>query len=101
MKLTGELKKKVDAAESRDEAKRAIADAGMELTDDELEQVAGGGSGRPQWRGPKFEIGQRVRVRWGPVAEKVGTVMSVQSKKFWEHGNLHIFCETVRETVRP
>lgn len=42
MKLTGDLKKKVEAAESRDEAKRTIADAGMLLTDDELEKVAGG-----------------------------------------------------------
>ena len=42
MKLTGDLKKKVDAAESRDEAKRTIEDAGMLLTDDELERVAGG-----------------------------------------------------------
>ena len=42
MKLTGDLRKKVEATENRDEAKRAIADAGMELNDDELDAVAGG-----------------------------------------------------------
>ena len=43
MKLTGDLKKKVEATESRDEAKRTIEDAGMLLTDDELDQVSGAG----------------------------------------------------------
>ncbi len=42
MKLTGELKKNVDNAESKEEAKELIAQAGMELTDDELNTVAGG-----------------------------------------------------------
>ncbi len=42
MKLTGELKKNVDKAESKEEAKDLIAQAGMELTDDELNTVAGG-----------------------------------------------------------
>lgn len=42
MKLTGELKKNVDNAESKEEAKELIAQAGMELTDEELNQVAGG-----------------------------------------------------------
>ena len=45
MKLTGDLRKKVEATENRDEAKRAIADAGMELNDDELDAVAGGNCG--------------------------------------------------------
>ncbi len=48
MKLTGELKKNVDKAESREEAKNLIAEAGMELTDEELDQVAGGQMFRPQ-----------------------------------------------------
>ncbi len=43
MKLTGDLKKKVEAAGSRDEARKYIEDAGMELTDYELEIVSGGG----------------------------------------------------------
>ena len=42
MKLTGELKEKVEKAESKEEAKEAIAQAGMLLDDDELENVAGG-----------------------------------------------------------
>lgn len=42
MKLTGELKKKVDSAETMDEKRSIIANVGMELTDDELEGVAGG-----------------------------------------------------------
>lgn len=42
MKLTGELKKKVESSTTKDEAREAIRDAGMELTDDELDQVAGG-----------------------------------------------------------
>jgi len=42
MKLTGELKEKVEAAQEMEEKKSIIADAGMELTDDELEVVSGG-----------------------------------------------------------
>ena len=46
MKLIGNLKKEVEQAESKAEAKEAILKAGMELTDDEVDQVAGGF----QWR---------------------------------------------------
>ena len=42
MKLTGESKDKVDKTESMVEKKDIIAQAGMELTDDELDMVAGG-----------------------------------------------------------
>ena len=42
MKLTGILKDKVDKAETMEAKKDIIAEAGMELTDDELEGVAGG-----------------------------------------------------------
>ena len=42
MKLTGELKDKVDKAETMEAKKAIIAEAGMELTDDEVESVAGG-----------------------------------------------------------
>ena len=42
MKLIGNLKKQVEKAKSRDEAKDLIKSAGMMLTDDELEMVAGG-----------------------------------------------------------
>ena len=39
MKLTGDLKKKVEQTQTKEEAKDAIKKAGMLLTDDELEQV--------------------------------------------------------------
>ena len=42
MKLTGTLKDKVDKAETMEAKKTIIAQAGMELTDDEMENVAGG-----------------------------------------------------------
>ena len=42
MKLTGELKDNVEKTATREEAKEVIADAGMELTDEELDNVAGG-----------------------------------------------------------
>lgn len=44
MKLIGELKKKVENLETTEEIRQAIADAGMELTDEEMENVDGGGS---------------------------------------------------------
>ena len=43
MKLTGELKEKVEKAKTREEAKKTIEDAGMILDDEELDQVAAGG----------------------------------------------------------
>ena len=42
MQLTGELKQKVEKAENKEEAKNAIAKAGIILSDDELDQVSGG-----------------------------------------------------------
>jgi hypothetical protein len=42
MKLIGELKKKVERAKDVKEAKEVIEGAGMELTEEELEKVAGG-----------------------------------------------------------
>ena len=42
MKLTGDLKKQVEKAESKAEKKKLIEEAGMELTDEEMDQVAGG-----------------------------------------------------------
>ena len=42
MKLTGELKEQVEKAENQEEAKEIIKEAGMELTDEEMDQVAGG-----------------------------------------------------------
>ena len=42
MDLTKELKEKLENAESKEEAKKIIEEAGLELTDTELDQVAGG-----------------------------------------------------------
>ncbi len=42
MKLVGDLKDKVEKAENQEEAKKIIEEAGMELTDEEMDQVAGG-----------------------------------------------------------
>lgn len=44
MKLTGELKKHVEETDSREEKKRLIEEAGMELTDEEMDIVSGGES---------------------------------------------------------
>ena len=43
MKLIGNLKKQVEETKNKEEAKEVIEKAGMELTDDELDLVAGGG----------------------------------------------------------
>ena len=43
MKLIGNLKKQVDKAESKDEKKKLIENAGMLLDDEELDKVSGGG----------------------------------------------------------
>ncbi len=45
MELTGNLKKQVEKAETKNEKKSLIENAGMLLNDDELEQVAGGQGG--------------------------------------------------------
>lgn len=42
MKLVGELKDKVEKAENREEARKIIKEAGIESTEEELDQVAGG-----------------------------------------------------------
>ena len=42
MKLTGELKNKVEEAQIKEEMRTIIAEAGMELTDEELDGIAGG-----------------------------------------------------------
>ena len=46
MKLIGKLKEKAEAANSKDEAKTMINEAGTQLTDEELEKAAGGASFR-------------------------------------------------------
>ena len=42
MKLIGDLKKKVYEAKTKEEAKELIANAGMELTEEEMDAVSGG-----------------------------------------------------------
>ena len=42
MKLVGKLKENVEKAENKDQAKELIAEAGMELTNEEMETIAGG-----------------------------------------------------------
>ena len=42
MELSKELKEKVQNAKSAEEAKKTLEEAGMELTDEEMDQVAGG-----------------------------------------------------------
>lgn len=42
MKLIGDLKKKVEKAKDRTEVKELIEEAGISLTDEELDQVSGG-----------------------------------------------------------
>ena len=42
MELSKELKEKVEQAKSAEEAKKILKDAGVELTDTELDQISGG-----------------------------------------------------------
>ena len=42
MELTKELKEKLENAESKEEAKKILEKSGVELTDEEMDQVAGG-----------------------------------------------------------
>ena len=53
MKLIGKLKKQVENTNNKEEARDIIAKAGMELTMDELELVAGG------------REGENTRTAWG------------------------------------
>ncbi len=46
MELSKELKEKVQNAKNAEEAKKILKDAGVELTDAELDQASGGRVGR-------------------------------------------------------
>ena len=54
MELTGKLKENVDKAENREEAKKMIKNAGAEfgiiLSEEELDEVSGGGVTYFGWR---------------------------------------------------
>ena len=47
MKLIGNLKKQVEETKNKEEAKELIENAGMQLTDEELDNVTGGFKLRP------------------------------------------------------
>ncbi len=47
MELTKELKEKLENAESAEEAKKILEEAGVQLTDEEMDQAAGGRQVRP------------------------------------------------------
>ena len=55
MKMTSELKEKLKAAKTAEEKKKLLAEAGMELTDEEIEKVAGGIVVRDWENGGLFE----------------------------------------------
>lgn len=58
MKLTGNLKKQVEKAETKEEKKSLIENAGMLLDDEELETVSGGKSKGEEYHGmPMSEYG--------------------------------------------
>ena len=42
MKITPELKEKLEAAKTAEEKKKLLTETGVELTDEEIEKVAGG-----------------------------------------------------------
>ncbi len=44
MKLVGDLKDKFDAAETKEAKSKVLLDAGVELSDAEIEAVVGGGT---------------------------------------------------------
>ena len=57
MKLTEQIKEKIDNAKSEEEVKTilesvkgGVEEAGVILDDDELDQASGGISGYPEWR---------------------------------------------------
>lgn len=50
MRLASELKDKGEVAETMEEKKDIIAQAGMELADDELDSVSGGYDSEPDYR---------------------------------------------------
>lgn len=52
MKLKGELAEKAKSAENKEELKKIMEEAGMELSDDELDQVSGGSDKWYEWDGP-------------------------------------------------
>lgn len=52
MKLIGNLKESVEKAETEKERKELIAQAGIELTDEEMEQISAGLAHLPNTKNP-------------------------------------------------
>ncbi len=90
MKLIGNLKKKVENAKTKEEARDTIKKAGMLLDDDELEQVSGGG-GNPleDLLNPRFQEGDTVRYRGNnkKYYGKYGTIWKIKDQGFNAWGN--------------
>ena len=61
MKLTGGLKKRIEAAGRKEKTETVIADTGMRLTNDELDQVVGGAGNWQQYaKGSYVNYGQYI-----------------------------------------
>ena len=57
MKITAELQEKLDAAKTAEEKKILLAEAGMELSDEDIEKVSGGSGITVQdWTASEYEI---------------------------------------------
>ncbi len=89
MKLIGNLKKKVENAKTKEEARDTIKKAGMLLDDDdELEQVSGGGP-LEDLLNPGFQKGDTVRylgnnkIYYG----QYGTISKIKDQGFKAGGN--------------
>ena len=67
MKLTGNLKKQVEKAETKNEKKSLIENAGMLLTDEEVETVSGGAGGRGFYMSVGYCNGSYLALRPQPV----------------------------------
>ena len=85
MKLIGNLKKKVENAKTKEEARDTIKKAGMLLDDDELEQVSGGG-GNPleDLLNPGFQEGDKVRYLGNNKRYygQYGTISKINNQRF-------------------
>ncbi len=78
MELSKELKEKVEQAKSKEEAKNILKDAGMELTDTELDQIAGG---EPLFRLPLSQQWKNIMQFTGELKEKVEKTESKEEAK--------------------
>ena len=81
MKLVGDLKTKVEKAPTMDEKKAVIADAGMELNDEELNSVAGGG----RVSGTRATDENFLR----SISSVIGGLFTKDSKKDTQSNNIH------------